>query len=101
MPRMTLESAYSKVIRVKRVVDGHWVIPGNIGRPTINVNGEKALVSRVVAAVRLGLDISDTSVLVCHKPKCTNSGCVRPSHLYLGNKSTNKMDYERTLYGNL
>jgi hypothetical protein len=53
---------------------------------------------KIVAAHRyslltaLGLPM-DTPGMVCHH--CDNPSCVRPSHLYLGNNSTNQQDAVR------
>jgi hypothetical protein len=45
---------------------------------------------RLIAAVFHGLDITDTSIFVCHR--CDNPKCCNPDHLFLGDQTINMMD---------
>jgi len=94
----TIFHAYFKLMG-ETTLDGEcWVkIRRPKGRPVVSVQGKRYLAARVVLFAHLGLDIEDQSSLACHR--CDNPQCYSPYHLYIGNKSTNKMDYERTLYG--
>lgn len=50
-------------------------------------------VSRVSAALHLGLDMDNYSQLACHKPECNRKHCWNPDHLYIGDKTSNMIDY--------
>lgn len=54
---------------------------------------KRCTVHRLVAATFLGLDPSDTRVLVCHRDDNPLNNKV--SNLYLGDKSTNQVDFNR------
>jgi hypothetical protein len=93
---MKFESAVSKLLDRKVVVDGCWVIPGCRNRPKIKVEGKVELASRVMVAESRGLSLAD-NWLACHT--CYNPECINPDHLYAGTKSSNHRDREDKLFG--
>lgn len=72
---------------------GCWEWTGNLsgnGYGQMVVKRKKFLVHRVAAAQWLGLDISDSSKLVCHH--CDNPICFNPEHIYVGTPADNMRD---------
>lgn len=58
------------------------------GYGIISVNGRAMLAHRIVAADHFGM--FDQRLCVLHR--CDNRGCVRPSHLFLGDRKANRQD---------
>ena len=67
-----------------------WTVRGQ-SRPKVCMRGESYNAARVVAALFHGLDLDDPDQLACHE--CDNPRCIRPSHIYVGTKSTNTRDH--------
>lgn len=53
-------------------------------------NGKTTKATRVVMS-RLGHDMTNKKVYVCHK--CDNPSCINPQHLFLGSSSDNQRDH--------
>ncbi len=77
-----------------------WLWTGTLvpsGHGTCYFRGKSMLASRASWVMAYGEILP--GLLVCHKPKCPNKACVRPSHLYLGTQGDNWRDGNRIPYG--
>jgi hypothetical protein len=60
------------------------------GYPHIRYLGKTHLGNRVIAALYLGLDISNKEIHALHR--CDNPACINPKHIFLGDHDTNMKD---------
>lgn len=91
-----MEHAYFKLMG-ETTLDGNcWVkVRRPKSRPGVTVNSRRFLATRVVLYIHKGLHLEDVRALACHT--CDNEQCYNPDHLYIGDKSSNHEDYERSL----
>jgi hypothetical protein len=69
-----------------------WVGATNGGYGAVSLGGVLLGVHRVIAAHRLGWDVSDPRTVVRHS--CDTRACCEPSHLLLGTHKENAADRE-------
>jgi len=99
--RRTITQGYFKLMANTKQDGEHWVRKREDRgtRPRVVINNRQYHASRVVMHIHAGLNLDDPDKLVCHA--CDNPQCYNPTHLYIGDKSTNALDHERSLRGRL
>ena len=63
---------------------------GQLGYGTIQINGKRFYIHRLVAMVFHGLELQDTKSIVMHS--CDNPRCINPDHLSVGTQGENVRD---------
>lgn len=76
------------------IINGHWVWTGfkvnNNKYGYIFINPKRYLAHRLSVSIYHNKNYDDFSWFACHI--CTNTLCINPLHLYIGDKFTNKED---------
>jgi hypothetical protein len=67
-----------------------WIKEKSSSYPTITINNQVYILSRLVAHLWHNLDLNDPRQLACHR--CDNKPCFNPEHIYSGTFSSNLND---------
>ncbi len=87
-------------------ISGCWLWTGNrdkhgygyISHVWVEGRGSPIAVHRLMAHLKLGLDLSRPEIFACHR--CDNPPCFNPDHLFLGTAEDNQADRWRKGRGN-